>query len=57
MLIKLVLKEDMNTNFRNSDDFLLDLSEYYKSKLWYLLYKIDNYLIYFSPNFGIMEFF
>ena len=36
--------------------FLLDAIEYYKSKFG-TCYKIDNYLIYFSPNFGIMEFF
>ena len=36
--------------------FLLDAIEYYKSK-YGTCYKIDNYLIYFSPNFGIMEFF
>ena len=36
--------------------FLLEAIEYYKSK-YGTCYKIDNYLIYFSPNFGIMEFF
>lgn len=36
--------------------FLLEAIEYYKSK-YGTYYKIDNYLIYFSPNFGIMEFF
>ena len=36
--------------------FLLDAIEYYKSK-YGTCYKIDNYLVYFSPNFGIMEFF
>lgn len=36
--------------------FLLEAIEYYKSK-YGTCYKINNYLIYFSPNFGIMEFF
>ena len=36
--------------------FLLDAIEYYKSK-YGTCYKINNYLIYFSHNFVIMEFF
>ncbi|WP_302739063.1 ImmA/IrrE family metallo-endopeptidase [uncultured Clostridium sp.] len=36
--------------------FLLDAIEYYKSK-YGTCYKINNYIIYFYPNFGIMEFF
>jgi hypothetical protein len=36
--------------------FLLEAIEYYKSK-YGPYYKIDNYLIYFSPDFGVMEFF
>jgi hypothetical protein len=36
--------------------FLLEAIEYYKSK-YGTCYKINNYIIYFCPNFGIMEFF
>ena len=36
--------------------FLLEAIEHYKAK-YGTYYKIDNYLIYFSPNFGIMELF
>lgn len=36
--------------------FLQEAIEYYKCK-YGTCYQIDNYLIYFSPNFGIMEFF
>ena len=36
--------------------FLKEAIEYYNNK-YGAFYKIDNYIIYFSPNFGIREFF
>jgi hypothetical protein len=36
--------------------FLLEAIEYYKGK-YGTCYKIDNYIIFFEPSFGIMEFF
>lgn len=39
-----------------TEEFLLEAIEYYRNK-YGTCYKIDNYIIYFSPTFGIMEFF
>ena len=39
-----------------TEGFLLEAIEYYSNK-YGTYYKIDNYIIYFSPTFGIMEFF
>lgn len=36
--------------------FLEDAIEYYRNK-YGTCYQIDNYIIYFTPSFGIMEFF
>ena len=39
-----------------TDQFLIDAIEYYKSK-YGTYYEINNYIIYFSPNFGVMKLF
>ena len=36
--------------------FLVEAIEYYSNK-YGTFYKLNNYIIYFSPSFGIMEFF
>ena len=37
-------------------EFLEESIEYYRGK-YGTYYKINNYIIYFTPTFGIMEFF
>ena len=39
-----------------TDQFLIDAIEYYKSK-YGTYYEINNYIIYFSPNFWVMKLF
>ena len=39
-----------------TDQFLIDAIEYYKSK-YGTYHEINNYIIYFSPNFGVMKLF